>query len=118
MVKFFRELVFPYRLGRLSYFVRFWLMIALEYYVLLGFHNPSLGGIVILALLAYMLTFCLMPRARDCGLPIWVTFLIFAPVICLFPMIVLWFKRSRLTLVMDPEADALPENQQGNSVMP
>src|SRR5258708_696473 len=104
-------ILFPKRLKRLSYFVRFLGLFLGVYFIIFLSQNIVTMSAICSGFLAYILVFCIIPRARDCGLPVWIALLIFVPVISIFPMFVLFFKRTRLPKEEQPmpsEIDQVP----------
>jgi hypothetical protein len=53
----------------------------------------------------YFIGFCALPRARDCGLPLWTILLFLIPVANAIPTIALFFSRTRLPVVIDSEVE-------------
>src|ERR1700734_3215260 len=90
------EFVLPVRLRRLSFFVRFFLVLFSAYASIISFQSHLVAGLLDLACLAYLIAYCAIPRARDCGLSPWFTLLLFIPVVCAIPMLVLTFKRTQV----------------------
>jgi hypothetical protein len=73
----FFAIVFPKRIGRLSYFLRLLLMLAIYYLGFFAIHQcplgPGLRLVIILSFvivfLGYLFCYIVMPRLRDFGLP-------------------------------------------------
>jgi apolipoprotein N-acyltransferase len=92
------DFVFPRRLARLSYFIRLWLITIVLYWMLFNENPQPYGspGFFHAILLVYWIAFCIIPRAKDCGLSYWLLLLLLVPGPNLFPALVLFFKRTRL----------------------
>lgn len=81
--------VFPKRIGRLSYFLRLLLLLALYYAGLYVIHQCPVGpkvrlGMVLVfvaVFLGYLFCYTLMPRLRDFGLPALAIVLFFIPIL-------------------------------------
>jgi uncharacterized membrane protein YhaH (DUF805 family) len=91
--------IFPHRLGRLNFVVR---LLPLEIPVmiwteeLLDAHSKSPSWMLpsLIAVMAYMIWFVMLPRVRDCGLSVWTVLLGLIPVVSGLFGLALLFKAS------------------------
>ena len=81
MLSLFRDFFFPHRLQRLSHIIRFWLCFALILWLSLQRPVTPLQGLGVVLGLLYLILFCIAPRARDSGLPVWTSWLFLVPAV-------------------------------------
>jgi hypothetical protein len=101
------EFLFPRKIGRLSYFIRALLCCACFYPALSeGEFALNTATLIAIGVAVYQFFFVVLPRARDCALPLWCLFGLFIPIVNAGLSLVLLFKRTRIAFVAVP--DELP----------
>ncbi len=104
------DFFFPRQLARLSYLIRFCLIATAMFMVFMRENTgpDSAPGFFHALLVIYWIGFCIIPRAKDCGVSYWALLVLLVPVINIFPALVLFFKRSgidpaKAKELMEPE---------------
>ena len=107
LLDFVRYLLFPRKLRRIAFFVRLVAYLLFAYWLL--FNSPNEFYLInSLVVLGYFLPFVAAPRARDCGLPLWMIFVLLIPVFSAIPLIMLLFTRSHLSDELPKQETPIP----------
>jgi hypothetical protein len=102
-----RDLFFPRKLGRLSYFLRSGAFAFLFYGIMIDSDFSRGVKLAIEAPLAlYDFVFVIVPRARDCELNRWLLVAILIPGLNLVLSLILLFKKASVKFVLPPETNA------------
>ena len=104
---FAKSALLPRKLGRISFIIRLVGYLIVTYWFILNSQN-GFPLIVELITIGYFLPFIAAPRARDCGLPPWIIFVLMIPVFSVIPLFMLLFSKSRLSDESPREETPIP----------
>lgn len=96
MLSLLRDFFFPHRLQRIPHIIRFLFFVALAWWLIL--ERPlalPLNALCLLLTLLYLILFCIAPRARDSGLPVWTSWLFLVPAVNIILVYALFFSRTK-----------------------